>query len=165
MHVFISKTTNNQHTFMKFKAILFSLALATATLSSCGKYDEGPGLSFRSKKARIANTWVIEGETVNGKETSAADLQAEINASDTPMEIEITKDGDVTNKYKDGSTNKIKWELLDGKEKIKFSTTTSGITVSYEEKILKLKEKSMWLEYENTFGGTTTKTVTKYKEK
>ena len=27
--------------------------------ASCGKYEEGPGISLRSKKARLANTWTI----------------------------------------------------------------------------------------------------------
>lgn len=146
---------------MKFKIVLLSVALATTTLSSCGKYDEGPGISLRSKKARIANTWVVEGETINGKETSAADLQASINDSDTPSELEFTKDGNVTAKYKDNSTEKYKWELLDGKEKIKLSTTSGSVSVSVEAKIIKLKEKSMWIEDESAG----TKTLTKYKEK
>jgi hypothetical protein len=32
----------------------------TSTYTSCKKYDEGPALSLKSKKARVANEWIIE---------------------------------------------------------------------------------------------------------
>ena len=35
-------------------------AIAAVTIfESCKKYEEGPGLSFRSREERIANTWRV----------------------------------------------------------------------------------------------------------
>ncbi len=44
---------------MKKLSILFA-AFAVVFLASCGKYEDGPGLSLRSKKARLTGTWVVE---------------------------------------------------------------------------------------------------------
>jgi len=38
---------------------LFVLLISALLLSSCGKYDEGPGFSLSSKKSRIVNEWVV----------------------------------------------------------------------------------------------------------
>jgi hypothetical protein len=50
---------------MKSKFLLFSLLLS-ATLLSCGKYDDGPGISFRSKTHRVAGNWEVSKWTVDG---------------------------------------------------------------------------------------------------
>ena len=49
-----------------------SLILSTAifALSSC-KYEEGPGISFRAKRDRVANEWSVTGYTVNGQNSDA----------------------------------------------------------------------------------------------
>lgn len=43
---------------------------ALLTFSSC-KYEEGPGISVRSKRDRIANEWKITGYQVDGSEDDA----------------------------------------------------------------------------------------------
>ena len=46
----------------------FALTLSAAGLSSCGKYEEGPGFSLMSKKARVTNTWKLTKVEVNGQD-------------------------------------------------------------------------------------------------
>ena len=73
-------------TTLKLTTLLVGLALVFGT--SCGKYEEGPGISFTSKKARVANTWEIEKYIVDGNEqdlTFFADVV-----------FEFTKDGKYT---------------------------------------------------------------------
>jgi hypothetical protein len=123
---------------MKLKAIIFSLLIATSVLSSCGKYDEGPGLSLRSKKARVAGTWTIESYTLNGQDFTAIFTAGGFTG------WEFTKDGNYTVKYTDPADNETgKWELTSSNEKIKL-TPTGG--TAQEGTILKLKDKSMWVE-------------------
>lgn len=52
------------------KASLF--ILASAALFTACKYEEGPGISFRSKRDRIANEWKITGYQVDGQDDDAA---------------------------------------------------------------------------------------------
>ncbi len=40
--------------------------MGLATLSSCGKYDEGPLMSFVTKKERISNIWKVNYVEDNG---------------------------------------------------------------------------------------------------
>ncbi|MFM7006239.1 MAG: lipocalin family protein [Flavobacteriales bacterium] len=63
---------------------LTTLAVASATLTSCGKYEEGPGLALSSKTSRITGSWKLTAQTTNGV---ADDL------SSTTQTMEITKDG------------------------------------------------------------------------
>jgi hypothetical protein len=47
---------------MKKKTMLLSIALLGGVilmLSSCGKYEDGPGLSLRSKVGRVAGDWEV----------------------------------------------------------------------------------------------------------
>ena len=51
------------------KSRFFTLAMAAflaLSVQSCGKYEEGPGLSLRSKKARVAGTWKLSKSSTNG---------------------------------------------------------------------------------------------------
>ena len=50
---------------MKKLSILFA-AFSVLFLVSCGKYEDGPGFSLRSKEARLAGTWTFEKVTWDG---------------------------------------------------------------------------------------------------
>jgi len=51
--------------------LLFALILALV-LPSCGKYEEGPSISLRSKTSRIVNEWVVEKYYENGVDVTLA---------------------------------------------------------------------------------------------
>lgn len=48
------------------KISLLHVLLIVLSLVSCGKYEEGPGISLRTKKNRITNTWKLTKVEVNG---------------------------------------------------------------------------------------------------
>ncbi|MBK8615468.1 MAG: hypothetical protein IPN85_18880 [Flavobacteriales bacterium] len=61
---------------------------ALGTLSTgCGKYEDGPDFSLRSRASRIANTWKVESARKGGDDVTSSFTQYELN---------MTKDGDAT---------------------------------------------------------------------
>lgn len=50
----------------KITLFLFAAILVGASMSSCGKYEEGPKFTLQSKKARMTNTWKYTTEELNG---------------------------------------------------------------------------------------------------
>ena len=53
--------------------ILASLILVISILTDCKKYDEGPLISLRTKKARLAGDWKIEKILYDGGDSTAQD--------------------------------------------------------------------------------------------
>lgn len=106
---------------------------------SCGKYEDGPGLSLRSKKARLAGDWKINKYTVSG---------TDLTSLFTSYSLTMEKDGN-WNASADGFTAKGKWELVDSKENLKLvidgSTDTDGDTLV----ITMLKNKEMHVKSKN----------------
>jgi hypothetical protein len=102
--------------------------------TSCKKYDEGPAISFRSKKARVVNKWKAEKVMENGKDVTS-DYQG------------VTWEFKDDNKFYFNFLGILpitgKWEFNNDKSKI---ILTYDITNEKSElEILRLKEKSMWL--------------------
>jgi hypothetical protein len=133
----------------KITSILFAVvAMALVTFSSCGKYEEGPGFSLRSKKARVVGEWVIEKTIYNGVETSTGF---------DGITIEFKKDNTYTASFM-GMTDNGKWDFDSKKENLEITDDTGDKTV---EKILRLTNKELWLVEE--VGGN--KYETHYKAK
>ena len=123
---------------LRLTTLLLGLALVFGS-TSC-KYEEGPALSLRSKKARVAGEWVIE-KTIDSDGTVDSDWDG----------FEITFDKDGTGKqsytYDIGGTSTtqtidFKWEFTDSKKKIKITDEDGD---SEESTILKLKNDEMWI--------------------
>jgi hypothetical protein len=57
----------------KLAIYVFALTLTAAGISSCGKYEEGPGFSLMSKKARVTNTWKLTKVEVNGQDQTPSE--------------------------------------------------------------------------------------------
>jgi len=53
---------------MKSKSVLILTFLVSIALSfeGCSKYEEGPNLSFRSRKDRVSNNWKVSNYKING---------------------------------------------------------------------------------------------------
>ena len=119
--------------------------LAIITLGSlstgCGKYEEGPDFSLRSRRERIANTWRVE-KAMNGSDdvTSAFDQ----------YELKMTKDGDatLTANYALGdltfefATNGT-WDFENSDEDLKLDFENNDADETYT--ILRLKEDELWV--------------------
>jgi len=119
--------------------IAFS-AMAT-TLTSCGKYDDGPSVSLLTKKSRIVNTWSIEKYTATTASGSSTDLTSFVS----DYSIEFKKDGTYTIIW--GSTTESgTWVLSDNKEDI-ITTSSAANSSPSTDHILKLKSKEMWTKY------------------
>ena len=126
---------------MSMKPILFALTLFTLAFSSCKKYDDGPLISFKSKKERIANTWKVGKAIRNGNDvtddysvytlTTTADGDAKLVAT------YVTSFGTFS-----GNTNGT-WIFESKKELIKFDYENNDFDQVY--KILRLTEDELWM--------------------
>jgi hypothetical protein len=116
------------------KLLSLSFIAALFLASACGKYEEGPSLSLRSKKARVANEWKI---------VYAYDFddQQETTADYTNETWEFTKDGLFIERESDIVDAAGTWDFISDKEEIAISI---GNNID-KYKILRLKENEMWL--------------------
>jgi hypothetical protein len=127
--------------------ITSAIALVAVVMAGCKKYEEGPALSLRSKKARLAGEWKLTSQTVNG---NAVTLCGTTNVS-------IKKDGTLTRSNTGCIVNYSlsgKWELVDNKEKIKVVLDGSGDADGDTSEIVMLKNKM--LKFKDVSGSTTT---------
>ena len=121
-----------------FKMLVAVAMLGTAALgiSSCGKYEEGQGMSLLTKKARLTGEWDAK-EYVDGDDGSVY--------TDTDADY-VTFDKDGTYKYTDGSTSLVgTWEFASDKERIGTTFTSGSTSFSSEQIILRLTNKELWL--------------------
>lgn len=54
------------------KKLLYSIIALSVLLTAC-KYDEGPGISLRSKRDRVANEWAVDAYSYTAKGGSSVD--------------------------------------------------------------------------------------------
>ncbi len=127
---------------MRTTTLMLSLAiLGSIGLSSCSKYEDGPMVSLRSKKERIANTWKVE---------KAMDKGSDVTASFEQYKLEMLSDGaaslaalytlgDLTFEFETKGT----WSLQNSNEDLELDFENNAADKTYE--ILRLKEKELWL--------------------
>lgn len=118
------------------KKILSASFILTLGLlvAACGKYEEGPSLSLRSKKARVANEWKIAyAYDVEDQKETTADYLNET--------WEFTKDGEFIERESEIVDDTGTWDFISDKEEIAISMGTDVDKF----KILRLKENEMWL--------------------
>jgi hypothetical protein len=136
---------------MKKLSILFA-AFAVVLLASCGKYENGPGFSLRSKTSRLAGTWTVT-EAFQG----STDITGDITNGGT-VEVTFDKDGAYTYAYDfeifgiptSGSVSGT-WSFSDDKTEI---VVTDGSGQSDSAKILRLTNQELWIEEPDGSGGT-----------
>ena len=114
---------------------LMPVAVAGLTVTSCKKYDEGPGLSLKSKKSRVAGEWEVD------KYIQSDGTESQDNASTV---IKFEKDGAYTYTNTGGSFNGT-WSFDDKKENIIIEVEFLGQTSKDTTKILRLTNKEFWL--------------------
>ncbi|MBL4752609.1 MAG: hypothetical protein JKY52_03265 [Flavobacteriales bacterium] len=130
------------------KTVSFAMiTLILMGLFSCKKYPEGPALTIRSKKGRVANKWKIDKWLIGGVDS------AQFYAAEGTW-VELTKDGEATavQVQKFGllsiTTNFTgEWLFSDDKDILGWILTDdlTNTTDTSTFDILKLKEKEMWL--------------------
>jgi hypothetical protein len=113
--------------------------------SACRKYEEGPNISFRTKKARVTNNWRYESAQVNGVEVSLDPYYAK-------QKHYFYRDGKYIQTIIDPVTLEARnlqgtWTMYDNDRKISVTTKnfSGNIDSTNNYSILKLYEKQMWL--------------------
>lgn len=128
---------------MKTKHILAAIcAVVIACTFSCKKYEEGPALSLRTKKARVANEWkydqVIEPNGTN------------VTASYANNSIEFTKDGEYIATFGSSSAQTGTWQFAGDKEDIVLTPNDNSDATLIT--IVRLKNKQFWFNIEESNG-------------
>jgi transposase len=121
---------------MKNRIITVLVACTLLLIASCGKYEEGPSLSLRSKTARVSNTWKVEQYLYNG-----SDQTSNFNSLLPNYRETYDKDGNYSFTY-DGNSGSGRWEFQNDKLEIKRSGVSSQPSETLV--ILRLKEKEFW---------------------
>jgi hypothetical protein len=123
---------------MKTLKLMIAAAFLGGTLfsvSSCGKYEEGPGFSLLTKKARLVGEW-DEKETV--------DVNGNVTVDNSDDYATFEKDG--TYKVTSGSFSFAgTWEFTSDKEKLRITYTSGNSSISSEATIVRLTNKELWL--------------------
>jgi hypothetical protein len=123
----------------KFKNLTyFTLAGVTSMgISSCGKYEDGPGFSLLSKKARVAGDWKVKS------------IGTQVMGSNYSINMSFEKSGSLTSSftysyagysYTDSYTGS--WDFLSDKEQL--ALNIDGSVQLFE--IKRLKNNEMWLD-------------------
>lgn len=119
------------------KTIKITLAIllmgSTVAVSSCNKYEEGPSLSLRTKKARLAGEWDMVAYSNGGVEVADTDSDY----------VTFEKDGTFKFSMEDGTSMTGKWEFANDKEAI--TMTYDNSTITGTSTILKLTNDELWI--------------------
>ncbi len=119
-----------------------SIILA-AGFTSCKKYEDGPAISFRSKKARVVNTWRYTFYQENSENRTDLHQQDRLN---------LAADGSVTYSWQvtsaSGKTeyyqNRGNWEFWENNEKLRLKMPdASGTIQATDYTITQLRENYM----------------------
>jgi hypothetical protein len=130
------------------KTFLFSTALLLAVgsfTSSCDKYAGGPGISLRSKKARLTGDWKLNKITINDVQESFAGSQSISIKTDDTYTWNSTYVFFGQNSSTSGSGT---WKFND--DKTKLIKTETGSTESDTIEIYKLTSKE--IQFKSIYG-------------
>lgn len=121
--------------------ITTALSLVVFSVASCGKYEDGPNISFRSKEARLCEkTWVLESVNMAGMDMSAEEIQTEEGGE---FQMELKKDGTVTFTDNMGMNPETgKWQFQKNDSQFKVSGINSDKTDL--NTITRLTNKELW---------------------
>jgi len=122
--------------FATGKLLLALMLLSAIVFStpSCGKYEEGPGMSLLTKKKRLSREWDAK-EYVSASGVTTADTDSDYLTFEKDGTFKITSDG---------VTVSGTWEFTSDKEKIKTVVTILNQTSTNEITILRLTNKEFW---------------------
>lgn len=124
------------------------IAIPLMILSACGKYEDGPAISLRSKEARLCNKWQVSSAMQNG-----VDKTSDFNAAFAGYLLDIRKDETYSLSYSPFSLAQVnesgRWEFTSDKMEVRF-INQDGETSTYQ--ILKLKEKELWVRFTDDNG-------------
>lgn len=132
---------------IKLITVLFAAMLILGT--SCNRYEDGPSISFRSKKARMTNTWKI---------VAASDANDDVTLGYAGITWTFNKDGSYTcggktaADFEPNETGKWEFGKIDGKKKTQLIISTDGVVTPKKWIITRLKNDELWLKKEQAQG-------------
>lgn len=130
----------------QFAVIILGLCGCLILSEGCKKYPEGPALSLRSKKERVANTWKLDALISGG-----VDSTAYFNSFFNDYTVSLTKSGGYTISYNFRGFSVSEtgdWAFSSDKEDLQITpkTVSYGTVPSASVlQIMKLYEKELWL--------------------
>ncbi len=127
---------------LSFFIVIFIISLA---VTSCRKYEDGPNISFRTKKARVTNNWKVESVLLNGNDVSSDPLwtkQKHYLYRDGKYIITIINPVSLEARNLQGN-----WKLYDEDRKIEMTTKNyaGNIDSTNYYDILKLRNDEFWI--------------------
>ena len=131
---------------MKKLSLLFAVA-AMFVFAGCGKYEDGPGFSLLSRKARIVGEWELDKYLYDNVDETASVMDGL-----TSFNWKFDTDGDLTITVSDGvdtQSSAMTWAFAN--DDADLNLTYNGSTDTY--KILRLTNSEVWFET-NEFGVT-----------
>jgi hypothetical protein len=135
------------------KISLLLVTIAMVSLWSCGKYEEGPMFSLRSKTGRIAGTWEYEKILEND-----VDVTSQSTAGST-YEFTVERDGTYNTAYSYTILGQVisgddsgTWEFGDDQS---FITKSSNNNNSQTVTITRLTNSEFWTKRTNSNGDVT----------
>jgi hypothetical protein len=128
-------------TMNKTAIALIALTVGTALTTGCGKYEDGPDFSLRSRKERIANTWQVEKATDGGNDVTSSFDQYELQMlrDGAATLAALYHIGDLSFEFQTNGT----WDLVNKDEDLQLDFENNAADETWE--ILRLKEKELWL--------------------
>jgi hypothetical protein len=118
---------------------------ACVLLASCKKYEDGPGFSLMTKKARLANIWQVNKYILNGEDKTDS-----YRTLISREKLVIYQSGKFD--YSEVSTwvwaapeYSGTWKFIDKKESVELHPGMSSVPVQTYH-ILKLKKDELWME-------------------
>ncbi len=117
------------------KKIIALCIICIIAFSSCTKFEEGPFITLRTNKQRIAQTWLLEAkyDATNGQEVSFDDNN----------KIIFSKEGDFTNSVSGIEIKKGTWAFV-GDDELQLTYTFVG-TIVENYRIIKLYNDEFWI--------------------
>jgi hypothetical protein len=134
---------------VKIKYLILAFCLTVLAFSGCGKYEDGPTISFRSADKRIIQLWKFTQRTVNGTDITLSCLNDSVDIHDKGLySYYSASTGDATGvwdyeNHKRGINIKSSGSMeLDSGGLIAKKYYSNNITAT----IKKLKKNELWIE-------------------
>jgi hypothetical protein len=124
---------------------LATLAVSSATLTSCSKYEEGPSLTLSSKVARLTGSWKLTSQTTNGVAdplTGLTTTMSVLNDGTYSTEVLYSYMGFTYTNNFDGT-----WAFSE--DKTQLITTVNGASGTETQTIVRLASKELKLKSVN----------------
>jgi len=124
---------------------LATLAVSSATLTSCSKYEEGPSLALSSKVARLTGSWKLTSQTTNGVAdplTGLTTTMSVLNDGTYSTEVLYSYMGFTYTNNFDGT-----WAFSE--DKTQLITTVNGASGTETQTIVRLASKELKLKSVN----------------